>query len=99
MKSYYIKFVYCIGNYDFSESAYTYTQITPSEVTLNFEVENQEDVDYMADQIRKIENKIIKFNAINTKFVYKHNGKIYSSVITCVIGFNTDFSDYLEDEE
>lgn len=99
MKSYYIKFVYCIGNYDFSKSAYTYTQITPSVVTLKFEVENQEDVDYMADQIRKIEDKIINFNAINTNFVYKRNGKIYSSVITCVIGFNTDFSDYLEDED
>ena len=99
MKSYYIKFVYCIGNYDFSESTYTYTQITPSVVTLKFEVENQEDVDYMADQIRKIENKIINFNAINTNFVYKRNGKIYSSVITCVIGFSTDFPDYLEDEE
>ena len=99
MKSYYIKFVYCIGNYDFSESTYTYTQITPSVVTLKFEVENQEDVDYMAEKKKKIENKIINSNAINTNFVYKRNGKIYSSVITCVIGFSTDFPDYLEDEE
>ena len=99
MASYYIKLVYCIGNYDFSESAYTYTQITPSEVTFNFEVENQEDVDYMVDQIRKLRDAILDYNVVNTNFVYKRDGKVYSSVITNIVGFDTDFSDYLEDED
>lgn len=99
MKSYYIKFVYCIGNYDFSESAYTYTQIIPSEVTINFEVENQEDADYMVDQIRKLRDILLDYNVANTNFVYKRDGKVYSSVITNIVGFDTDFSDYLEDED
>ena len=99
MKSYYIKFVYCVGNYDFSESAYTYTQITPSEVTFNFEVENQEDADYMVDQIRKLRDILLDYNVANTNFVYKRDGKVYSSVITNIVGFDTDFSDYLEDED
>lgn len=99
MASYYIKLVYCIGNYDFSESTYAYTQISASEVTINFDVENQKDVDYMVDQIRKLRDTILDYNVVNTNFVYKHNGKVYSSVITNIVGFNTDFSDYLEDED
>lgn len=99
MASYHIKLVYCIGNYDFSEFAYTYTQITPSEVTINFEVENQEDADYMVDQIRKLRDILLDYNVANTNFVYKRDGKVYSSVITNIVGFDTDFSDYLEDED
>lgn len=99
MASYHIKLVYCISNYDFSQFAYTYTQITPSVVTINFEVENQEDVDYMVDQIRKLRDIILDYNVANTNFVYKHDGKVYSSVITNIVGFDTDFSDYLEDED
>ena len=99
MASYYIKLMCCIGNYDFSESAYTYTQITPSEVTINFDVENQKDVERMVKQIRILKDTLLDINGVNINFVYKHNGKVYSSVITNIVGFDTDFSDYLEDED
>lgn len=99
MASYHIKLVYCIGNYDFSESAYTYTQIIPSEVTINFDVEDQKDVERMAKQIRLLKDALLDIYAVNINFVYKHNGKVYSSVITNIVGFDTDFSDYLEDED
>lgn len=99
MASYYIKFEHCSYIYNLSEFSYTYTQVSPSMITINFDVDSQKDVDYMANQIRKLKDTIMDYDEANTTFIYRHNGKVCSSVITHITGFSTDFSDYLEDED
>ena len=100
MATYYIKLGYVTNNVISKNDnhLWSYTQITPAEYTIVFDVETEEDKKNVSSAISELHNDLLTYKEVSFSFFYKKNNIKKSCVITNVVMFETDF-DYSEELE